>query len=473
MAYRLINDSFETLGEWFLPEKSDNKIPGSLHYAKGNIELILNNQFRPLSGNISLNDLINQKYTVIHGVTREGEAITLLDNHRSSANISMGTGGYKESEKIKSLIMLIGGHVSENFVYPTVRFRIPGLTIWLSKHLVTHGHFYNDDLKVKEVRFSIPEFNIESVRITAIQSDLSFEFTDQPTIDFYKSINVEIDGWVSITPDTPKTLYWYIEQYQKISTLLAIMSGSPMATDCIEASPDASYRRIYIMAEFQNTYPCTFKHINNFFMPRKALGINLSSVICNWFDIYKTIEMPSKLAMSIFASSNLWMHVEFLSLMQALEGFHRALFDGKYIQEDEYETIENVLIAAIPSIVSQDHKSSLKSRIHYGNELSLRKRLDNLVLDLSLEIRKKILGDFGKIPQSWVDTRNYYTHWDKKLHSNVLNNIDMHYSNTRMRILLRVLYLKLTGISQKTILESLSGKSEIAQYLIQLNSRNP
>ena len=59
-----------------------------------------------------------------------------------------------------------------------------------------------------------------------------------------------------------------------------------------------------------------------------AMGANFAEVFIKWFEIYNTIEMPSQLALNVFSSEKLWLHVEFLSLMQALEGFHRATMQG-------------------------------------------------------------------------------------------------------------------------------------------------
>ncbi|WP_423191407.1 HEPN domain-containing protein [Burkholderia multivorans] len=74
-------------------------------------------------------------------------------------------------------------------------------------------------------------------------------------------------------------------------------------------------------------------------------------------------------------------------------------------------------VSGQPNTVGSDHKEALKSRIRYGNEVSLRKRLDALISRLDLPLRKQILGNDGVVPRSWVVTRNYYTHWDNESRS--------------------------------------------------------
>lgn len=99
------------------------------------------------------------------------------------------------------------------------------------------------------------------------------------------------------------------------------------------------------------------------------------------------------LALSTMASEELWAHMQLLSLMQALEGLHRALFPGFYMDPTQYDLIRNELTDAIPKSVSPDHRASLENRLRYGNEISLAKRLAQLAELLPLELRTRVLGE--------------------------------------------------------------------------------
>jgi hypothetical protein len=201
------------------------------------------------------------------------------------------------------------------------------------------------------------------------------------------------------------------------------------------------------------------------------MGIDVAKVIYTWFEKYPRVQIPSDLAISVLSSEELWHHVEFLSLMQALEGFHRGLYEGLYMDETGYHAVKQALGNAIPAELGSDHKDALRSRIRYGNQISLRKRLDALSSELPEEIRKIVLGPEGKVPRSWIDTRNYYTHWDEELRHNVLDSQEMYDANVRMRTFLRVLYLLLMDIPAKSIIGALTGGSNESQHIIQLNAR--
>jgi ApeA N-terminal domain 1 len=224
------------------------------------------------------------------------------------------------------------------------------------------------------------------------------------------------------------------------------------------------------MAKVICQVPDNRPNLHEFYMPRLDMGKSLEDVIQRWFEVYDKIMFPSQLAISVMVSENLWLHVEFLSLIQALEGFHRSLSDGLYILPKDYEAIESALVNAIPSNVSGPHADSLRSRIRYGNEISLAKRLNVLAERLYLPIRQLVFGRNGTAPREWIDTRNYYTHWPEELHQKVLDGQGMVDANVRIRHFLRALYLDLACIPQEAILAALGNASSESQHLSQVNA---
>jgi hypothetical protein len=161
--------------------------------------------------------------------------------------------------------------------------------------------------------------------------------------------------------------------------------------------------------------------------------------------------------------------LEFLSLLQALEGFHRATLSGIYMTDTDYEAVKKALGDALPLTVSPSHKSALKSKIKYGNEYSLQKRLNELVNALPDPIHKLAIGDAGDFPRPWIDTRNFFTHWDKELEHKIVTGQALYESNVRLRVLLRLVYLNYIGVDPQMLEKALSGTNPLAQHLIQLN----
>ena len=135
MADRFLNESFETSGEWYLPETPDRKIAGILHYTPDQTELHLHEGFMPFPNTIRIDDTL-QTYPAVYGTTRDGEAMTLLNVQRASWSLKFGSGGLRHPERLISSLLLIGAHMPQTFSYREMTFRVPGLHVWLSRPII-------------------------------------------------------------------------------------------------------------------------------------------------------------------------------------------------------------------------------------------------------------------------------------------------------------------------------------------------
>ena len=142
-----------------------------------------------------------------------------------------------------------------------------------------------------------------------------------------------------------------------------------------------------------------------------------SDIFEKWFEVHKKYKPLFDIYFTNF-STNSTLEYEFLSHTQALEAYMRKneKFKDYYMDFEEYETIISELNDYVKhSAMSENHKNSWESRIKYGNEVSLRKRLKDLIAHLDdYEIIKKIAGEKpNKFIDEVIDNRNYYTHYDE------------------------------------------------------------
>ncbi len=430
MADLPLNESFDTSGEWYLPENPERKIAGSLHYTPERTELQLHEAFQPLQGAIHVGNT-EQVYPVIHGTTRNSEAMTLLNVQRIGVSISFRLNVIRQPERLLTTLLLIGAHLPTNFAYPEIRCRVPGLQVWLSRQIIEQSLDTDQTTDNITMSYRVLGLSEETMAVPTINAILGWGISRHAKAADFTSIAVTTSGWVIIRPNAPQPIEWYFEQLGKITTLLSFLAGASMSPDCIQVSIGGEHREVSVMVTLRDAKYCQYTNLHEFYMPRGTMEAELKDVMARWFEIYPKVAMPSQLTLSVLASEKLWLHVEFLSLMQALEGFHRSLF---------------------------------------GGSITLCKRLDALAKLLSEPIRAMILGVDRKVPRLWIDTRNYYTHWDEKLRAGVLDGQAMYYANVRMRHFLRALYLNLIGIPQQAILKSLTNASDTSQHLVQLNA---
>lgn len=362
MAEHFLNEPFEVSGQWYLPDVPQQVVAGILRYTPKHTELHLDDTFRPLHGTISAGDNV-ESYPLVYGVTTKGEAVTLLNAQRMGISINFGSGGFRQPERLIATLILVGAHVPLDFAYPEISFRIPGLQIWQSRQNIDFQFERNIPNESWTLAYRVQRLPKETTRVAGINSNFEWHVGLQWSTDQFSAVAVTVSAWVTIHPDTPQGLTWYLAQLQQLTTMLTFLAGVPMSPDCVAASIDESNRSVYVMVALTDVGYCRHTNLHDFFITRGTMGIELEQVLARWFEIYPKVHMPSRLAMSILASEKLWMHVEFLSLMQALEGFHRGLYGGNYTDEVKYEAAKKVLEGAIPTGLGADHQAALRSRL--------------------------------------------------------------------------------------------------------------
>ncbi|MHB1144680.1 MAG: ApeA N-terminal domain 1-containing protein [Thiobacillus sp.] len=463
-----ITESVEFSGDWSLSGAEDaRKIAGTLSWSSQRASLELHDAFTPLQGAFYGDEV--RSYPAVFGTTISSQYVTVLEASGVPKGINFGPAGIKQHERVVSSLVIVGAHVSSDTLYSEIRVRIPGLQIWIGRSGIRQTLISKTEDSPAGMIYQIDGLPEEMVEVPNLPATLGWGVDKNFSGDLVSEISVKSSACLRIQPRQPQSLDWYFDQVGKATTLLAFMAGSPMSPDHITGKVEGSGNAVEVLVALRDAKYCEHKNGSDFYMLRNDMGADLGTVFMKWFQLYDTFAAPSQLALSVLNSKDLWLHVEFLTLMQALEGFHRATMPGLYTTEPEYETIRKTLSNAIPNTVSPDHKDALKARIKYGNEISLRKRLDALVKRLPIVLRQYILGDDGLVPKRWVDTRNYYTHWDEASRESVLDGIGMHRAGVRMKHLLRALYLDLVGIPHSAIIKSLGNACGESQYLIQLN----
>jgi len=473
MTVHSIQESFTVTGEWWIPGTSErdqtNKKPGTLKWEERGATLELHSALTSLHGSVLADE--SQAYAVIHGTTTQSELVSLLAGTGFRSPIALGTAGVGETEIVRSSWMVVGAHVTPESCFTQIEARIPGLSIWLGPSGARQTVRHKTETAPCSVTLEFPNVPEETFSVAAVPGIIGFGIGRECTGDPDSRYSITTFGYLRICPAEPRGLKWLVDRLSRATTLLAIVAGCPMGPDqiALKTAPDENDCELFVL--LREAKLCPRDHAGQFFLVRPKMQVDAGIAFSKWFDLYDRVAMPSQLALGVLYSEGLFLHVEFLSLMQALEGFHRAITGGSYMSKNDYEPVRETLVQAIPLSVNEDHREALKSKIRYGYEFSLRKRLDALVGRLEQELRKKILGPCASVPRTWIVTRNYYTHWDEAERSSVLEGIEMHRAGVRMKHLLRALYLDLVGVPQEAILAGLRNHlCDECAYLDQLNT---
>jgi len=468
MTDHSINIPFKTVGDWFVPEEPAHRVSGILDYDGQVSILALADSFEPVIGKITAGHA--KRYRVVHGATTELGMVSLFDAVQLGLGFNIVEGKVAQPERLRSTMLIVGRHVDPDTLIKSMTFRIPGLEVWLSQRVIMNAITppTKESPASQTVHIVCPA--PEVIDVPSINGTIGFEISVPMAIsNEVTRFSINASATLTVTSITGQRLAWFLDHYAYIAALITLLAGCPMPVDHIRARFSDQPTDHDVLLTLPKIPPCTATTVNDFFVFRGLIGSEFDGLIRRWFAEKTKLQLPVGLAANVLESQDLWTHLEFLSLLQALEGFHRATRPGIYMTDTDYEAVKKALSGALPSTVSPPHKSALKSKIKYGNEYSLQKRLTELVKALPDPIHKLTIGDTGDFPRPWIDTRNFFTHWDKELEHKIVTGQALYESNIRLRVLLRLVYLSYIGINLQMLERALVGTNPLAQHLIQLN----
>lgn len=423
-------EEFEYKGLWFLPKFPNHQVSGIIkfHPVDGAMLEITGNDFdlalfEPRNDRDHLNlrvGLVTKRdrdIQIVLGYTEQGDPVTLYGCFWNGHTWATGYSG----AKYRVQIVLIGQHFEkyEDIIFDSISIHYIYLEQWLG---ITgfSGHFTMPN-KRKTISGQIKYKSPKRLKIRVNDFNISFYYDFYLSGDRFVDIHAEQKTFIEIIPD--QRLHY--SDYQSniiyhIRNFLTLGIGKPVLPLLMQGRIKSQKITVTIYQIIKGSTLNKKQEIQRGKMLFRYQDIsdNFSNHLKNWFDKAYKMEPIFDLYFGLSYIPSIYVHLEFLTLAQCLETYHRRMYGGVYLPVEEYETIRNILNQAIPKDIDSSHRSSLKSRIQFGYEYSLRKRLGDIlttILDPYKEITEKLIGDKNKFIGSLVDTRNYLTHYTEEL----------------------------------------------------------
>jgi hypothetical protein len=137
--------------------------------------------------------------------------------------------------------------------------------------------------------------------------------------------------------------------------------------------------------------------------------------------------------------------VQFQLIVQALETYHRRVFGGQFLSDNEWQHLKTCLTETVTEFAYvREHSVAwlepVLGKLAYMNELSLARRLNSLFNRIE-NLAHRISGTSVKrFVRSVVATRNHFTHWSGD-ESEILSGAELAYATSRLTGLLELLLL--------------------------------
>jgi len=454
-----MTEEFEYTGKWRLPDNPDKKVHGTLKITPGEGAVLdLIGSFVPLPDSLPNSDFFRNSHTIF-GFSSNGKKLSLFNCFLTQLPLHFP--GFPVSSFFVDTV-LVGAYFQkiEDVKLKSISVYYSHLDEWVGISGFELGNL-NQYTSRKElvVKYKKPrsiETNINGLKIK-IGNDFSFKTLSAPL----KEIIMKERAFIAIEPSESK----FFEEYTTdilyhIRNFLSLGVMEPVYPLTIVGSTEEDVdvggdrdSKVEIFSDLRNI-PKTIKELHPFDMLFTYVDISdrFEVLLKNWFEKASLLEPIYDLYFGTLYNPHLYLEFQFLSLIQAIESLHRRVYGGAYMPKEDYSEIYENLFTAIPESLDNDHKESLKSRLKYGYEFSLRKRLREL-----LNKYKENFKDFVDITNNntfiskVVDTRNYLTHHDKELKERAVEGEELYTITQKLKILLEICLLTELGFTSEEI----------------------
>lgn len=468
-------DTFQVRGHWALPGHEANAIPGILSFSPRELILDLFGTFHDLSWQeLSILPKTARRADVVLGVLDDGTNCTLCGNVEATRHTHSGG---RTRSTLSGRLLLLGGHASSREPeFPSIAVSFTGLEAWLLHDVFTGKYRRTEtgELLGLDVSYAVPstfQAEIPSLGLTVSSDSMLLQ---RPALASHSLDHV---AQFKLLPAATRPVVWYLDVITDLANLLTLLSESPVCPRIIAASlivegtkgddPDEE-------TFADRTADCFFPHlrvmppsVHAFMMLFTFADVRdrLADVLTTWLTMGPFMRTAKSLFFSTIHTPSPFVDARFLSLAQALECYSRGTSSACYVSTDEYGKIEQAVTEAIPTGVPKPLRDALKSRIKYGNEFSLRKRIRELLDGLESPTIDLLCTDTDDFIAGIVASRNYLTHYSEETEEDALHGSDLYWAAEKLKMLLRVLFLKRLGFDETAIRARVHAHPTLSQFI--------
>ena len=443
-----IKEEIKRSGFFWLPSSPENQISGTLTISDGgNIKLELTQSLDPsiqaqLGGTHP--DSLNQ---ILGHVEKDGP-VRIDRCYHISKKRSIVHGKLIVSDVIRASRAFIGFPYNEDTEprFNTFTFSVEGIDEWvgISGIEVDLSQIEKGDLTISYNRPTDISFNLKN----DMQLLIMFAWTP-PGFPNTKSAEVSQKTFFKLISKDACELDKFISIAQKITAFLCFVMDEIVCLESISATSNSHCQEI---ADGVKIYCPSWPYAKNepvidewdTLFKYEDRQNRVESIINRWIDNYEQITPALDLYFLTKAGTLPTMDLQFLTLVQALEAFHRRTSDEKHMDADECKEIRKKMIGECP----EEHKDWFRPQLLRANELTLINRFERMTEPFDKFMCGEKRVGLIKIIK---DTRNYLTHYDSSLEPKAAKGEVLKFLCLKMNVLFRLHFLKLIGFDEQEI----------------------
>lgn len=456
-----IKEEIKKDGYFWLPSTPDKKVSGTIIISDGGqIKLEVVGLFD--TSKIDDNDEIER---IIGNIETHG-FITLDDCFYTKKNFAFGNIA-KSTVCVNKAFVRVAYDDKEDITFNSFQFSIEGIDEWVGQSGIKVESIPEE--KSSSITYKLPDnllFNLNN----GMKLTITFS-ANLPTIsNFQKEVKISQKTYFKLTSEYERTLDDFEYIAYKLATFLCFAIDEAVSINEITATSDKVFRELgngktipTSISIYYASLPYTPKEpkITPYRMLFRfnQIAEDAERIINIWIEAWDNITPALSLYFSVKTDSHKYLDGKFLALAQTLETYHRRTSSETLMEESKFKELAEAIVNSCP----KEHKEWLSARLQYGNEISLRNRIKNLIIPFS-----NLLGDAKKTKKlicSIVDTRNYLTHYDKSLETKAASGRDLWVLCCKIEIIFQLHILKVLDFTDERINLILKNNYKIQQKL--------
>ena len=450
-----IKEEIKRSGFFWLPSSPQNQIFGTLSISDGgDIKLELAQSLDP-SIQAQLRATRPDSLNWILGHVEKDGPVLIDRCYRSEKKSSIVHGRLIAPDVIRAKRAFIGFQYEEDTSLPfnTLRFSVEGIDEWVG----ISGIEIDYEFEKRDITMS---YNQPADISLNLHNGMQLLITFVPTfpgLPSTKSAEVSQKTYFKLVSQEARELDEFTSVAQKITAFLCFVMNEIVCLESMLATSDnlrqdfGDGRTAPIPVEIYCPswpYAKDEPKINKFDMLFRFNDRQnrVESIINKWIENYEQIAPALDLYFLAKTGTLPSWNIQFLTLVQSLEAFHRKTSDEKHMDEDEFKEIRETLVSKCP----KGERNWFAQKLNYANELTLKNRIEKMIepFDFLIDNERR-----PHLVNSIKDTRNYLTHYDSELQPKAAKGKVLQFLCLKINALFRLHFLKIVGFDEQEINE--------------------
>lgn len=390
----------------------------------------------------------NEGPKIILGKTDDRTPYSLVENRCRGVDFTIGqtmTDKRPIKSRFHATYLLAGKHLNDyaDFVICEARVSFSYLNQWMWETNINRADLRTGLIQWEKYK---PELvaNIPGCKILK-ELVVNEMYLERPA----KGYEITNQWYITFEFDQPQNISVIWETIRKFQRLIAFSSQRPILI-----------RELLVKFPNENTiYPLWLKQPLEDNTDEDYLGgldylfrfvdheHHMSYVIQKWYEIYENFGAILDSYLAIFYSEIVFTEAEFLTYAQSLEALHRGMESLEILPKSIADEIRTKMLAVVP----EEHLEFISSKLSHIHEASFLNRIKDMYEMAYTPISTTSIRINDELFKKIRDTRNFYTHFDRRLRDKILKGSDLYNTNRALNIVLIVYILKKLGFSTPEI----------------------